>query len=221
MSSILSKAARAAAGLVALSALAACSPPAPAAKSEAPPPVATAALTITPATFGCIRDMTPVGRFYVGSLTGKLDEAVAVAQSKDGGVFPAGSIVQLVPGEVMVKREAGFNAQTKDWEFFELDVAPTGTTIRKRGHVDVVNRFGGNCLTCHEKAEAKFDMICSTDHGCDPIPLTDDMIRALQKTDPRCSTAVDLTTAEKEALEFIRAATPPADDAAKATGSPS
>lgn len=215
---------RAAALAGALAALAGCSGPAPAAKTEAPPAAATAqptALSISAATFGCIRDMTPVGRFYVGSLTGQLDAAVAVAQSKDGGVFPAGSIVQLVPGEVMVKREAGFNAQTKDWEFFELDVAPTGTTIRKRGHVDVVNRFGGNCLTCHEKAEAKFDMICSTDHGCDPIPLTDDMIRALQKTDPRCPTAVELTKAEKEALEFIRAATPPADDAAKATGSPS
>jgi hypothetical protein len=33
----------------------------------------------------------------------------------------------------MVKREAGFNAATHDWEFFELDVSQSGTSIRKRG----------------------------------------------------------------------------------------
>ena len=64
-------------------------------------------------------------------------------------------------------------------------------------------------------------MVCSTDHGCDPIPLTDDMIRALQKTDPRCPTVAELTKSEKEALEFIRAATPPEADASKPAGSPS
>lgn len=212
--------ARAAACALAFASLAACSGPAPAAKTEAATATPTA-IDITAASFGCIRAMTQVGRYYVGSLTGRLDETVAVAQSKEGGVFPPGSIVQLVPGEVMVKRETGFNAQTKDWEFFELDVAKDGATIRKRGHVDVVNRFGGNCLSCHEKADAKFDMVCSTDHGCDPIPLNDDMIRALQKTDPRCPTAVELTSAEKEALEFIRAATPPSADVAKPAGSPS
>ena len=30
--------------------------------------------------------------------------------------------MQLVPTEVMVKRETGFSPVTKDWEFFELDV---------------------------------------------------------------------------------------------------
>jgi hypothetical protein len=28
---------------------------------------------------------------------------------------------QLVPTEVMVQREKGFNAATRDWELFELD----------------------------------------------------------------------------------------------------
>ena len=36
----------------------------------------------------------------------------------------------------------------------------TGTKIHVRGATDVVNQFGGNCLTCHAQAEAKWDMIC-------------------------------------------------------------
>jgi hypothetical protein len=167
---------------------------------------ATVTPDITAATFGCIRNLTPVGRFYVGNLEGRLAETVDVARSRTGGVYPPGSVIQLVPTEVMVKRAPGFNAQTRDWEFFELDVAPTGSTIRRRGHVDVVNRFGGNCSECHAKAEARYDFVCSTDHGCDPIPLTEDMIRALQKTDPRCP-AAQLTTEEKAALQLLAQAT--------------
>jgi hypothetical protein len=167
--------------------------------------------SIDAGTFGCIRDLKPVGRFYVGNLNGAVAETVAVASAKDGGTFPPGSVVQLVPTEVMIKREAGFNAETRDWEFFELDVSPEGSTIRRRGTAEVVNRFGGNCLECHAKAEARFDMVCSTDHGCDPIPLTDDMIRALQKTDPRCP-AVALSADEKTALEALLQATPPAQN---------
>lgn len=163
---------------------------------------------ITQADFGCMRDLTPVGRFYVGNLAGNVEETVRVAQSATGGPFPVGSVVQLVPTEVMIKREAGFSAATNDWEFFELDVGPQGSAIRRRGHVDVVNRFGGNCLECHAKAGKQWDMICSTDHGCDPIPLTDDMIRALQKTDPRCPPAA-LTDAESEALKSLLQFTAP------------
>ena len=153
-------------------------------------------------TFGCISELTPVGRFYVGNLLGGLDETVAVAQSSTGGAFPAGSVVQLIPTEVMIKRETGFSDETDDWEFFELDVSAQSTSIRTRGHANVTNRFGNNCLECHEKAHDEWDMICSTDHGCDPIPLSEDMIRALQKTDPRCS-PVELTEAETQALELL------------------
>ncbi len=159
---------------------------------------------ITAASFGCISDLTPVDRFFVGNLNGNLEATVAVAKSKTGGVYPAGSVVQLVPGEVMVKRVAGYNAKTKDWEFFELDASKTGTSIRKRGADGVVNRFGGNCLECHEKAKPQWDLICQQDHGCDPIPLTTEMIRGLQKTDPRCE-ATPLTTEEGEALKALKA----------------
>src|SRR5262249_17651701 len=91
--------------------------------------------------FRCIRKMTPVRQFYVDNLRGNLDATLAVANSTTGGVYPPGSVIQLIPGEVMVKRDNGFNAATHDWEFFELDVSKDGTQIRKRGTVDVVNRF--------------------------------------------------------------------------------
>ena len=169
-------------------------------------PATPAKLEITEASFSCIRDMVDVGRFYVDNLLGDRDGTVAVALSENGGVYPVGSIVQLVPGEAMVKREAGYSAETKDWEFFELDVAADGATIRTRGHKDVVNRFDGNCLDCHIKAEAQWDLICAEDHGCDPIPLTLDMFRALQKTDPRCA-PTELTEAEQQALAILSAAT--------------
>lgn len=163
--------------------------------------------SISDSTFGCIRDLTAVDRFFVGNLDGNLDATLAVARSEEGGTFPVGSVVQLVPSEAMVKRAPGYSAQTNDWEFFEFNVSAEGNSIRKRGHVDVVNRFGGNCLECHAKAEPQFDMICSTDHGCDPIPITDAMIRALQKTDPRCGAPLELSAEESEGLAQLMAAT--------------
>jgi hypothetical protein len=87
---------------------------------------------------------------------------------------------------VMVKREKGFNATTRDWEFFDLNLSPDGSTIRVRGVSDVNNRFGGNCFTCHVEARAEFDLVCDNNHGCDPIPITRAMSGALQRTDPRC-----------------------------------
>lgn len=159
--------------------------------------------------FRCVRDMTPVRGFYVDNLDGDLEATVAVARSDTGGTYPAGSVVQLVPTEVMVKREAGFNPATRDWEFFELDVSAQSTSIRARGFADVVNRFGGNCFACHVKARPEWDMICEQGHGCDPIPLTPVLIRAIQKTDPRCE-PTDLSTEEVEALKALAAAMAPA-----------
>ena len=139
--------------------------------------------------FRCIRTMTPVRHFYVDNLRGDLDATVAAAKSPGGAVYPPGSVIQLVPGEVMVKRDKGFNTVTHDWEFFELDVSKDGTEIRKRGFADVVNRFGGNCFGCHIAARPEWDLVCETDHGCAPIPLTRAMSGALQRTDPRCDNA--------------------------------
>jgi hypothetical protein len=160
-------------------------------------------------TFGCIRDMTPVRGFYVDNLSGDLEATLAIASAPDGGVYPPGSVIQLVPGEAMVKHAPGVSPATKDWEFFELDASPNGTEIRKRGFADVVNRFGGNCLACHAKAEPKWDMVCETGHGCDPIPLTRDMLVLLQKTDPRCKDNPTLSPEELEKLKALQQALQP------------
>src|SRR5271155_1560917 len=73
---------------------------------------------ITEKSFKCTTDMTHVRHFYVDNLNGNLKETVRVASSDKGEPYPAGSVLQLVPAEVMVKREKGFNPTTKDWEFF-------------------------------------------------------------------------------------------------------
>ena len=165
---------------------------------------AAATPAIDDSTFSCIRDMTPVRGFFVGNLQGNLDETVAVA-SAGTGTYPAGSVVQLVPSEAMVKLDAGASPATADWEFFELTVTGEGSTINKRGFVDVVNKFGGNCFACHIKADPGRDMICETGHGCDPIPLTRTMIDAIQNTDPRCE-PVALPPEQIEALKQLQAA---------------
>ena len=74
-------------------------------------------LPVTDADFNCMLDMQPVRGFYVDNLIpGKLDETLTVANA-GSGEYPAGSVVQLVPTEVMVKHPAGFSPATKDWEF--------------------------------------------------------------------------------------------------------
>ncbi len=157
-------------------------------------------LNISDTSFSCIRDMTKVRGMYVDNLVGDIASTVAVANSRTGGEYPPGSVVQLVPTEVMVKHPRGFNPATKDWEFFELEVSKGGSTIKKRGFVDVVNRFNGNCFDCHIKAKPEWDLICETGHGCDPLPLTKEMLSAIQKTDPRCATNETLTKEEIAAI---------------------
>ena len=102
------------------------------------------ALTISDASFGCIRDLKPVRGFFVGNLLGYVDATVAAANAGGAKPYPPGSVVQLVPTEVMVKHPAGYNAATNDWEFFELDVQPGVNKIRVRGSTEVVNQFGGS-----------------------------------------------------------------------------
>lgn len=147
-----------------------------------------AEIDIAADSFRCLEEMTPVKHFYVDNVLGDLEATVAVAESEEGGVYPPGSVVQLVPTEVMVKRKEGFNEVTRDWEFFELDVSAEGSSIRNRGFADVVNKFGGNCFGCHIAARPEWDLICGKDHGCLPIPVTDEQILALQEADPRCAT---------------------------------
>jgi hypothetical protein len=161
------------------------------------------AVEITDKDFGCIRDMQQVGVMYIGNLFGNIDATEAVANSEEGGVYPPGSVVQIVPGEAMVKREQGFDPATNDWEFFILNTSAEGTQIATRGGAEVKNRFGQDCLSCHAQAEPKWDMICGADHGCTPIPISRDMIVALQKTDQRCA-PMELSDSDKKALADLQ-----------------
>lgn len=162
---------------------------------------------VTEASFRCIKEMTPVRGFFVDNIAGNLEGTLAVARSKTGGVYPPGSVVQLFPNEVMIKREKGFSPVTKDWEFFEIDVSKNGSTIRKRGFADVKNRFGGNCFACHVQARPEWDMICEEGHGCEKLPIGRGAVEALQETDPRCK-ANSATKAQKTKAWMIRALTP-------------
>lgn len=151
---------------------------------------ATALVKVDDGSFHCMRQMTPVRHFFVDSLTGDLAATLAAANAPKGAVYPAGSVVQLVPTEAMVKREPGFSPATGDWEFFELEVSATGSRIGKRGFAEVSNRFGKNCFACHVPAREPWDFVCESGHGCDPIPVDHKMTGALQRSDPRCGPAV-------------------------------
>jgi len=153
-------------------------------------------------TFKCITDMTPVRHFYVDNLLGNLQATVAVAE-KDTGDYPEGSVVQLVPTEVMIKQQKGFNPETHDWEFFFIDVDKNGSKIFTRGFAEVNNRLGLNCFACHAQAKPEFDLVCEQDHGCDPIPVTRAMFGALQRTDPRCKGQKPVSPEDAQALKEL------------------
>ena len=113
-------------------------------------------------------------------------DAAAVAKAGKGD-YPEGSILQLMPNEVMIKQQKGFNPETHDWEFFFIDVDKNGSKIFTRGFAEVNNRLGSNCFACHSQAKPEFDLVCEQDHGMRPIPVTRAMFaRAAERTDPRC-----------------------------------
>jgi hypothetical protein len=159
--------------------------------------------------FKCITQMTKVRHFYVDNLAGNLQETVAVAEAGQGD-YPEGSVLQLMPNEVMIKQQKGFSPVTRDWEFFWIDVSPEGSKIFRRGFADVNNRLGLNCFTCHVKAKTEYDFVCEQEHGCDPIPVTREMFGALQRTDPRCNSG-PASAEDQEALrqlgEIVKALT--------------
>jgi hypothetical protein len=138
----------------------------------------------TAADFVNISRMKRVGNHYIGSLNGHLDAALAVARKPKGAVYPVGTVIQLIPTEAMVKRHKGFSPTTGDWEFFSLDVSPTGTEIKSSG-AKVKNFLGADCASCHVAAKQNFDFVCEKRHGCAPLGVTDELIASIQKSDPR------------------------------------
>jgi hypothetical protein len=148
----------------------------------------------TAATFDCLQnpEWTQVGSSLFKNVLGHTDEMLAVARSADGGTFPVGTVIQLVPTEASVKRGKGFNAASHDWEFFALSTSSTGTTINTRGGgANVLNAFGLSCLNCHGKAQPQWDLLCGdvdggNTHGCAALPLTGPQLAGLRSSDPRC-----------------------------------
>lgn len=112
--------------------------------------------------FECIANWDQVLGFRITNKLGHLEEALAVAQSPNGGVYPVGTIIQHLPTEAMVKRAAGFSPETKDWEFFVLALSPEGeTTISARGTTEIMT-MGNTCASCHSMAPDQWDFICNT-----------------------------------------------------------
>ena len=142
-------------------------------------------INVTASDFRNLATMTRVRGFFLSNPLGHLKQALKVANSPKGGVYPVGTIIQLVPQEAMVKRRKGFSRASHDWEFFSLRTTALGTTILTRGTTTVVNRFGGSCLSCHMAAAPQFDFVCEHNHWCAPLPVGDDVIAAVQRADPR------------------------------------
>jgi len=143
-----------------------------------------------PADFKCISDWEKVSGFRITNALGKTAEAIAVAKSATGGVYPVGTIIQHLPTEAMVKRRAGFSAATKDWEFFILTLGADGTTtISQRGTTEIMT-MGQACATCHMKAPSEYDFVCNIwgDQGksnCG-FNLNDNTLNSALAMDTRC-----------------------------------
>lgn len=167
-------------------------------------------INVTDGSFKCILEMTKVREFYVDNLVGNLAGTVAVATAGKGE-YPEGSLLQVMPNEVMVKQQKGFSPATHDWEFFWIDLDKNGAKIFTRGAAEVNNRLGLNCFACHVKARPEHDFVCETSNGCDPIPVTRAMFGALQRTDPRCKGSENVSAEDKESLrqlgEIVKALT--------------
>lgn len=143
--------------------------------------------------FTCIADWQQVLRFRINNFLGHLDEAVAVANNPEGGVYPVGTILQHFPTEAMVKRRAGFSPETKDWEFFLLTLNQDGTTtIANRGTTDIMT-MGSTCASCHAKADPQWDFVCNTyaeannaNPNCGFAPFQQSQLDQAINSDPRC-----------------------------------
>jgi hypothetical protein len=153
-------------------------------------------------TFKCILKMTPVRHFFVDNLAGNLTGTVAVAEAGKGE-YPEGTVLQLIPNEVMIKQQKGFIQGTDDWEFFALETDKNGSKIVSRGAEEVNNFLGLSCFECHKAARAEFDLVCEQDHGCAPLPLTRPMFHAIQRTDPRCQPPEPLSAEDAAAVKEL------------------
>jgi hypothetical protein len=153
----------------------------------------------TVADFDCVLgpEWTLVGLSRFKNALGHTAEMLDVAQSPDGGVYPVGTMIQLTTVEASVKRGAGYNAASNDWEFFTLGVSASGTKITASGGGASVKNFtGSSCLTCHSRAAPQWDFVCGdlsggNTHGCASLPISGAELASSQNSDPRCTASVD------------------------------
>jgi len=143
-------------------------------------------VAITEKSFSCMHVGTKIRKTYIRNADpAKLKEAVRIYENKVEGVeYPAGTIIQMVPNEAMVKHAKKDFPNTNGWEFFAFEVSAEGTKIASRG--DTASNRLGTCLSCHGGA-VKFDYVCDKGQGCPAIPVTDEQIIAIQGKDPRCT----------------------------------
>src|SRR5690242_1155497 len=92
-------------------------------------------VTVTERSFECIANGTKVRNTYIRNADPKrLAEAVRILRdSIQNADYPVGTFLQLIPTEAMVKHPRDRFPGTHGWEFFALDLSPTGTTIKSRG----------------------------------------------------------------------------------------
>jgi hypothetical protein len=152
----------------------------------AAPALAARDFAATEADFECLLNWEKVNNVRIFNKKPKLlKKAKRVLESgKPNRKYPVGTIMQLIPQEAMVKRRKSFNPDGNGWEFFQLGVSAAGTTIVSRG-ADAINFLDFPCKDCHAAAK-KFDFVCEKTHGCIQLPLTDEGIDAIQRSDPRC-----------------------------------
>ena len=67
-------------------------------------------VTVDDSSFKCITDMIPIRHFYVDNLRGNVGGTVAVATAGKGD-YPDGSVLQLMPNEVMIKHAKGVQSR--------------------------------------------------------------------------------------------------------------
>lgn len=157
-------------------------------------------------TFGCITDMTRVDRMYVDNLLG--DSAGTIAAAEEGGTFPVGSALRLIPDEIMVKGKPGSHPSTGDWMFVRLGYdKDSGKQSVTTGFEEVTNFLNLTCFSCHVVAGPANDFICGDKEGnknCAPIPFDRPMLHALQNTDPRCESQGPVSPEDAEALARLQ-----------------
>jgi hypothetical protein len=162
---------------------------------------------IQPSDLTCILGWKQIRNFRITNVLSKskLKKAIKVAE-RQRGRYPVGTIIQLIPFEVMIKHRRKFSPETGGWEFltlqgfrtFQLVIDPaTGNPIfDTQGTTNVTNFLGGNCFGCHSKADESFDMVCERDHGCDPLGgllarfTAEDFANLAAIGDPRCADLV-------------------------------